>query len=1529
MKKLLFIFIALIALSAQSWAYDFSYTYQGQTLYYSIVGGNAEVTYQDSYTNLTGSLTIPSSVTYNGTTYSVTSIGIYAFRNCSGLTSVTIPNSVTSIGNYAFRNCSGLTSVTIPNSVTSIGNSAFASCSELTSVTIGNSVTSIGNEAFYSCSGLTSVTIPNSVTSIGIGAFGQCTNLTSVYIHDIATWCNIEFEWTNSYYNDYSNPLYYAHNLYINGNLVTDLVIPNGVTQIKSYAFYNATCLTSVTIPTSVTSIGEYAFAYCSGLCGSALAIPNSVTSIGNNAFYDVQAISYSGSATGSPWGAQSVGGFVDGYLTYSDMTKTVVTGCCPSAVEIIIPNTVTSIGERAFFSSGLTSVTIPNSVTSIGDWAFCSCSWLTTVNFNATNCTSMGSQSYPCFYGCTSLTTLNIGDNVTNIPSFAFSGCSGLTSVTIPNSVTSIGNYAFSGCSGLTSVTIPNSVTSIGNYAFGNCSGLTSVTIPNSVTSIGDFAFYGCTGLTEIRSLNPVPPTAGSTIGGTFNSAFYGIPTNIPVYIPCGCLSNYTGAEGWSQFSNYNFIESSIISFSAVSDNNTMGTVQVLTMPSCSNAQAVVQAVANSGYQFVHWSDGSTDNPYTLTVNVSMELTAHFLPCYTMTVTSNDNEMGTVSGGGTHIEDSTVSITATANYGYHFVQWNDGNTDNPRTITLTSDTSFTAFFATNQYTVTGVSQDNNMGSVTGTATVDYLGTVTLSANANYGYHFDHWQVSGSNEEFYNNPINIVADADKTVTAYFAINQYSITVTSNNSSRGTVSGSGVYDYLSERTITATSNFGYHFSQWNDGNTDNPRIVTLTRDTLFTALFVPNQYTLTLQSGDEQHGSVNGGGVYDYLDTITISATAVEHYHFVSWNDDNIDNPRRYVITGDASLTASFAIDVHTVSVAVDDISHGSVQASGTSFIYGDPCTVTATAYSGYTFDHWSNGMSANPYTFAVLNDMDLIAYFVPSGSQPTTYYTITAVSANVSMGSVTGGGSYPSGTTATLTANANSGYRFDHWQDGNTTNPRTITVTGNATYTAYFSATTTYYTITAIPNDVTMGSVTGGGSYASGTTATLTANPNSGYHFDHWQDGNTSNPRTITVSSDATYTAYFDVDQTSTNAPSIACVGVDLNNHNVVRWAPREGVTSVMRYNIYREGLGGYSIVGYVLYNGAADYSWVDDNSNTASQTYSYKISEVYNNGTESDLSAPHTTMHLQISQGQGNTWNLSWTPYVGFNYDGYRIFRGTTAGSMSLLTSLSTANTTYSDANGTANTYYQIEVVPSSSAKSITVASRSNIASAAAPTTYTLTVASANNTMGTASGGGTYQPGMQATITATALDGYRFVNWSDGSTHASRTITVTGDATYIAYFEVDQGGEPQQYVITVVSVDENMGTVIGGGMFEEGTVTTIMATAKPSYQFVQWQDGNTQDIRTITVTANATYTAFFRADGTQGIDDITAEEVKVHVRGSEIVVEGAENTDALIYDVMGRIVHKGRIESPIRVNNMGVYMVKIGERQPRKVVVR
>ena len=248
------------------------------------------------------------------------------FDNCTDAFSLTIPGNFSNLTAEDFASLKNLTHAAFPTTAialipkntqnavitngTSIGSYAFEDYTGLTSVTIGNSVTSIGYRAFSGCSGLTSVTIPNSVTSIDSYAFYNCTGLTSVYISDIAAWCGIDFN------GSYTNPLSYAHNLYLNGELVTDLAIPYSVTSIWSSAFEGCDSLTSITIPDSVTSIGSYAFYYCSSL--TSITIPDSVTSIGSYAFQS-----------------------------------------CSSLTSITIPDSVTSIGNWAFSGcTGLTSVT-------------------------------------------------------------------------------------------------------------------------------------------------------------------------------------------------------------------------------------------------------------------------------------------------------------------------------------------------------------------------------------------------------------------------------------------------------------------------------------------------------------------------------------------------------------------------------------------------------------------------------------------------------------------------------------------------------------------------------------------------------------------------------------------------------------------------------------------------------------------------------------------------------------------------------------------------------------------------------------------------------------------------------------------------------------------------------------------------------------------------------------------------------------------------------------------------------------------
>ena len=435
-----------------------------------------------------GDISVPSSITYAGVAYDVTSIGKNAFRTCTNLTSVSLPEGLTSIGDNAFLDCTGYVGeLVIPSTVASIGEDALNGFTG--TITVKGSVKDVGERAFQGCTGLTSITVSG---SIGRDAFAGCIGLTSITLKD---GCILGFDALKG--------------------VTGTITVEGSVKDVGVGAFAGCTGLTSITVS---GSIGRDAFAGCTGLTSITLkdgcilgdyalngvtgtiTVEGSVKDVGESAFEGctgLTSITVSGSIG---WKA---------FAGCTNLTSITLKDGCILGDDVL---------------KGVTgTITVEGSVKDVGASAFEGCTGLTSI-------TVSGSIGISAFAGCTGLISVTILNGVKSIGAGAFQGCTGLTSLTMPNSVESIGVDAFRGCTGLTSLTIPNGVESIGRYAFQGCTGLTSLTIPNSVTWIDMYAFYDCTGLKSIYAMPTTPPALG---GYTGQQVFNGVPTDIPVYVP------------------------------------------------------------------------------------------------------------------------------------------------------------------------------------------------------------------------------------------------------------------------------------------------------------------------------------------------------------------------------------------------------------------------------------------------------------------------------------------------------------------------------------------------------------------------------------------------------------------------------------------------------------------------------------------------------------------------------------------------------------------------------------------------------------------------------------------------------------------------------------------------------------------------------------------------------------------------------------------------------------------------------------
>ena len=871
------IIILLTLLMSMFGAKAFAYDAKIDGIYYNFSGTNATVTYYsvgiDNAYVYKGNVTIPESVTYNGTTYSVTSIGGQAFWECSGLKSVTIPNSVTSISVQAFYGCSGLTSVTIPNSVTNIGYRAFWNCSGLTSITISNSVTSIDESAFY-CSRLRDVYVP---------------------VTDYSAFCNNKV--ARLIASRIGKPV---HLLDETGHEIKEYVIPNDVTSIGNYAFYGCSGLQSVVVGNGVASLPEGVFGTGESL--KSLTIGSGVLSINKNAFTyssnsykPIKTIWLTNTPPSGYTSAEGTVNYVANELYTSLKDKTVYpflsTMFEAGGVKYVpvSPSDRTCDVFDCLYSDEVANVNIGATVSYKGiqmnvmkvhKYACYGNAFIENVEVGCS-----GDIGESAFQNCVTMTTATLGDSITSIGQYAFAGCSKLERIVIPNAVKSIGESAFLNCSAMEMVKMGTGVKSIETRTFCNCSSLLDMQIGSNVETINTDAFYGCKSLPVIRIPQAVTDIKNSVFNGcsglktviiedrekVLNLGFNGYYGEYPLFSHCPLDSVYIGG-------NINYSTSSNSGYSPFYRNTSLRTVVITDKETeisenefygCTNLQDV--KIGDGVESFGDWAFSGCSSLKNFSFGMSVETIGKeaFSDCTAMERIYSRSPQPPVCG--TQALDDinkwncVLTVPAGNKAAYQAAdQWKE------------------FFFVeegetVNKYiTVTIEKNEGGKVLVNGTETPESIkigSDVELQFIPDEGYSLAQVLVNGDDvtaKVTDGKYIVTGANVDLTVKVTFGVNQYTLTYLVDGEEYKTLQ----VDY--KATITPEPDpekEGYTFSGWKGLPETMPAKMVIA-----TGTFSINSYTLSYMIGDEMYKQV----VYEYGATITPEPQPEGDYVSFEW-----------------------------------------------------------------------------------------------------------------------------------------------------------------------------------------------------------------------------------------------------------------------------------------------------------------------------------------------------------------------------------------------------------------------------------------------------------------------------------------------------------------------------------------------------------------------------------------------------------------------------------------------------------------------
>ena len=1109
-KRAIFAVLLTLLLSAVGVTNALAQEFTVGNLNYSVNDDGVSVTltgHANDY--LWGALDIPENVSYDGITYTVTTIGLWAFANSEWRTgsvySLSIPSSVTSIDNDAFYFGAplwqGLLRITVD-----AGNPVYDSrdnCNAIIHTStntlilgckntiIPNSVTSIGDRSFYSDG---SYIIPNSVTSIGYEAF-QC-NMASLTIGSAVT----------SIYHIYS--LGQGDTLRILAETPPSLgwleygipdfnvvYVPCGTLEAYVAAWgdeinFQEACSTyaiTATGGSSVSGTGDYSYGEtCTLTASSSYSWIHFAFWIDNGQVVSRDA-TYTFSVSGSRHLTAGFYNIYSGNITFADPN---VASICISLWDLD-GNGALSYDEAAL-------------VTDLGSAFFSS------------NITSFDELQY-----FTGLSSIGAG---------AFTGCSNLSSVIIPNTVTSIGAYAFSDVdlSGIPSITIPNTVTSIGSGAFLG-SNLQYIVIPNSVTTIGSEAFSGCCNLCAVNFLSETPPEIGEWAFTIFCDGGIGVMPDF--YVPCGAGEAYSAVEeldwhgsvrelctsciyffelydsegngwnggyldldfyeesGWGGWMGGDYFYFGGDGYSATYSTDIPSGCEVHLETCCSDETPFI--VRNENGEIIdvyhhYWEEYDGEDYYSFYANCGSSY-------HNISATANPEEGGTVSGTGVYRTGQLCTLTATPNEDYTFVNWTEYGTEVSTeatfAFTATSSRNLVANFAS-PFSITVEANPTEGGIVSGGGEYDYGTECTLTATANEGYTFMYWTENGevvSAEATYCFTVN----CNRSLMANFAL-PFTITATANPPEGGTVTGSGMYDYGSTCTLTATAAEGYYFVGWKkDGvaiSSNGTYTFTVTTSGDYEAVFEEHYIG---DGGTTYHDCLPVCGIVKYsltqqIYTIDEIGTAGIISSVSFFNASIVDGS----ITVDVYLvnTNKSTFDSNTDWIAVteaDKVFSGAVTMTAkawtaiqfdTPFVYDGTANLalivddnTGSTWSKHCFGRvfnangnqalyvYNNGTNFDPYSPSEYNGtLRSVKNQIILGMQSVSdFYVISASSNPAEGGMVTGTGTFPEGATCTLTATPNDGYIFTNWtKDGEIVSTAPIysfTVTENATLVANFT----------------------------------------------------------------------------------------------------------------------------------------------------------------------------------------------------------------------------------------------------------------------------------------------------------------------------------------------------------------------------------------------------------------------------------------------------------------------------------------------